>query len=147
MPHLTLPVSPGGLLIDIHVGVSRSREEALNESSQSIPPKVAARALIDTGADCSCMDMEIIKRLGLTPSGSTTILTPSTGANPVCVNQYDVSIHISFPHASMSYGWANVGLIEADLASQGIQALIGRDILGNGLLIYDGQSGTFTLSF
>jgi hypothetical protein len=74
------------------------------------------------------------------------VLTPSTGATPHSAYQYDVSIHIPFPHASMSHGYAEVGIVEADLACQGLQALLGRDILGKGLLIYDGQWETFTLS-
>lgn len=146
MPHITLSTSPNGLLIDVLVGVSRSREETLKKLSKPVPEKISVRALIDTGASCTCMDSQVVKKLGLHPTGSVAVLTPSTGATPHEAYQYDVSIHIPFPHASISHGYAQIGVVEADLANQGLQALLGRDILGKGLLIYDGQWGTFTLS-
>lgn len=40
-----------------------------------------------------------------------------------------------------------VPVVEAHLSFQGIQALLGRDILSNCLFLYDGQSGVFTLAF
>jgi len=73
------------------------------------------------------------------------MLTPSTGSNAHHANLYDVSLVLMHPKLSLTVN--NVPVAEAHLAIQGIQALIGRDILRRCLLIYDGQSGIFTLGF
>jgi hypothetical protein len=38
-------------------------------------------------------------------------------------------------------------VIAAELSTQGIHALIGRDVLQDCILIYNGASGDFTLAF
>ncbi len=40
-----------------------------------------------------------------------------------------------------------VAVIESELEVQGFQVLVGRDVLENCLLVYDGQTGIFTLAF
>jgi hypothetical protein len=40
-----------------------------------------------------------------------------------------------------------IPVVETPLASQGFQALVGRDILNQGLLVYSGKSGQLTLAF
>jgi hypothetical protein len=38
-------------------------------------------------------------------------------------------------------------IIESTLTMQGIQALIGRDVLANALFVYDGRANLFSLAF
>ena len=73
------------------------------------------------------------------------MLTPSTGGQPHTANQYDVSLVLRHPNLSLTL-WT-VAMAESQLLMQGIQALIGRDVLTNCLLVYDGQVGSFTLAF
>jgi hypothetical protein len=73
------------------------------------------------------------------------MLTPSTGDVPHQANLFDVSFTLL--HPGLSRVWKNVSVAESELVNQGFQALIGRDVLGQCLLIYDGQSGIFTLAF
>jgi hypothetical protein len=73
------------------------------------------------------------------------MLTPSTGAQPHYANVYDVSLILVHPALQLTMG--NVAVAESELMVQGIQALIGRDVLKNCLLVYDGALGVFTLSF
>jgi len=40
-----------------------------------------------------------------------------------------------------------IPVIESDLKSQGIEALLGRNILEQGILIYDGRRRLLTLAF
>lgn len=145
MPHLALQVAPGGPLIDVLIGVSKARQLALTQAGQSVPSSLQVRALIDTGASCSCIDPSIPKALGLAPTGIVTMLTPSTGGQPHTANQYDVSLVLRHPNLSLTL-WT-VAMAESQLLMQGIQALIGRDVLTNCLLVYDGQVGSFTLAF
>jgi predicted aspartyl protease len=145
MPHIVLQVVAGGPLVDILVGVSAEREEALKKASTPVPPPVPIRALIDTGASCTAIDPGALTSLGLTPTGSTPVHTPTTGNTAQNADQYDVSIVLLNPKLNLTF--PTIAVIESKLSIQGIQALIGRDVLTNCLFIYDGQSGIFTLSF
>jgi predicted aspartyl protease len=145
MPHLTVQVSPGGPVLDIRVGVSLARRQALLQSGQLVPNPVQIRALVDTGASCTCVDPQILQALTLSPRGITPMLTPSTGAAPHPANVYDVSLVLMHPNLSLTLG--NVAVAESHLSVQGIQALIGRDVPRRCLFVYDGQTGIFTLAF
>jgi predicted aspartyl protease len=145
MPHLTLQIAPGGPLVDILVGVSAGRLQALKQAAKPIPNAIQIRALIDTGASCTCIDPAVLKNLGLSPTGSTPIHTPTTGDQAHNANQYDVSLVLLHPKLQLTL--QAVPVVEASLMIQGIQALIGRDVLKNCLFVYDGQTGIFTLAF
>jgi predicted aspartyl protease len=145
MPHLNNPFTAGSPLIELYVSVSDPRRAALTAANQPIPKWQTARALIDTGASGTCIDPSILAPLGLTPTGTIAIQTPSTGGTTHLCLQYDVMLGIYHPTNSMILGTTPV--IATDLASQGIQALLGRDVLSKCLLIFDGSVGTFTLAF
>ncbi len=145
MPHLTLQIAPGGPIVDILVGVSQARQQALQRASQAIPPPVQIRALVDTGASCTCIDPSVLGRLGLAPTGTAPIHTPFTGVQPHQANQYDVSLVLM--HPLLTYTIGAIPVVESQLLIQGIQGLIGRDALGNCLFIYDGRAGIFTWAF
>jgi hypothetical protein len=151
VPHLTLSLSTGRPLIDIFVGVSQARQGALTTAGQPVPAPIPARALIDTGASCTCIDLTVLKQLGIPSTGTTPILTPTTGLTPHTVNQYDVSIMIVFGTQrqpfQVLFNAHTMPVVDADLRPQAILALIGRDILATGLLQYNGESELFTLAF
>jgi hypothetical protein len=83
MPHLTLPISPAGCALDVVVGISDPRAAALKAANKSVPPVKQARVILDTGATVSAIDEVVLKSLGLTPTGTTQIHTPSTKGNPI----------------------------------------------------------------
>lgn len=145
MPHLTVSFSSSGPLIDLSVGVSAQRRGALEKAGVQVPPFQRARALIDTGASATCIDPAILKPLGLTPTGTIHIHTPSTSGKPYICEQFDVGLGIDHPKDPMVL--LTVPVIATELAAQGISALIGRDVLASCLLIYNGVEGTFTLGF
>jgi hypothetical protein len=64
---------------------------------------------------------------------------------PISCDQFDVALGIDHPKNPMVL--LTVPVISTALAAQGIQALIGRDVLQNCLLIYDGAAGNLTLAF
>ena len=145
MPHLTLQITNGGPILDVLIGVSHARAQALQQAGQLVPNPIQIRGLIDTGASCTCIDPGVLNALNLAPTGVTPMLTPSTGAQAHHANVYDVSLHLLHPAITLTL--QNVPVAEAQLSIQGIQALIGRDILRSCLFVYDGQSGIFTLAF
>jgi hypothetical protein len=146
MPSVNLRISPQGPLIDVLVGVSTPRQVALTQAGQTVPANVQCSLLVDTGASNTCIDASIIHALALTPSGATTVHTPSTTATHMhTANQYDVRILIPSPH--MTRNFDAIPVIETDLLHQGIAGLLGRDLLAHCLLVYNGELGIFTLSF
>jgi hypothetical protein len=148
LPHFTLALDAagGGPIISVYVAVSQPRADALTAAGTAIPAPVLIRALVDTGASCTCIDPGVLTPLGLTPTGQMPMLTPSTGAVPQLKNQYDVSLIIpSGPHTPLVF--SAIPITESDLAVQGIQALIGRDILADCILAYNGTMRMFTLAF
>jgi len=75
------------------------------------------------------------------PIGQCTLATPSQATGFASVYR----VKVSFPQ---SWGgdteWSMIG---CDLASQGIIALIGRDVLSGCVLIFNGPGRYFTLTF
>lgn len=146
MPHFTLQFDSSGPIINAIIGVSGPRVNALRQAGQPVPDTQVVRALIDTGASGTCIDPRVLQSLGVVSTGSQPVHTPSTtSGNPYQAAQFDVSIII--PSQNLNKIFHVVPVIEANLDHQGIQALIGRDILSQCLLVYDGQSGLFTLAY
>ena len=151
MSHFAVPISPNGPLFDAFIRVSKSRFDVLQAAKQAIPPAQQIRALLDTGASASCLDISIINALGIPPTGTTSISTPSTGNTPYDVNVYDVSILIpptptSLPSMPLIFNTVAVAGCEL-LQAQGFHALIGRDILSVCMFHYNGPGGLIVVSY
>ena len=90
----------------------------------------------------------MLAQLNLTPTGTTQVNTPTTGNQPVSANTYDVSLAITAMAGLASFVLNTIPIIQSDLqSSQGIQALIGRDVLKLCHLTYDGRNGLFSLAY
>ena len=96
--------------------------------------------MIDTGASITVIKQGVADSLEINPVGATLISTP-TSANVSC-NQFDVQI--AFPN---NVTVPSIIVTEAPLQGQNIQCLIGRDILQNGVFIYNGHDNSFTITF
>lgn len=146
MPILNAQIDPDGPTVRIAVGASRPRIAALHRLGQAVPQPRLIRALLDTGASCTAIDSNVLRSLDLTPTGTVAIHTPSSSGSGHRCDQYDVSIVlINAPDVHvMSF---TIPVIECDLTAQGIEALIGRDLLDRCLLIYNGPVGVLSLSY
>lgn len=150
MPHFTLQLDVlHGPVVNAAVGVSEARRKALIAAGAAVPPQVAIRALIDTGASLTSIVPSALAKLGLEPTGSVSVHTPSTGTTPHSAAQYDVSLVIPGPTPeSQMLRVDTMPAITAELtAQQGIDALIGRDVLRTCLLTYNGSLGLFTIAY
>ena len=118
----------------------------MQTAGQAIRPAFRGRALLDTGASCTGIDSSIVQALGFMRTGTTSIHTPSTGTTPHVCNQYDISLIVlmapQFHIASLV-----IPVVESQLSNQGFHVLIGRDVLANALLVYNGKSGTASIGF
>jgi len=148
--HFTLQFDAGGPLLRAVVSVSAARAGALTAASQELPPPVPIQALVDTGASCTCIDPDIlINRLGLMATGEAECLTPTTGATPQKMKLYDIGLRIMAGSVTEPHLYLDpLPVMESGLFDgQGIHALIGRDVLNRCVLIYNGTTRLFTLSY
>src|SRR4051794_1484897 len=106
----------------MYVALSTPKIDALKKAGQQFPLPVKISALIDTGASCSAIDPSVVKALGLIPTGTTHIYTPSTGAGSHPCHLYDVCL--AFINPEIRVVGVTIPVIEAELFNQSIQALI-----------------------
>ena len=97
--------------------------------------KMKSNTLIDTGATISCISKDVVKTLKLQPIGVDRGSTPSGTA---IVNKY--LIDISFKKNMI---FKNIFVLESEIGNQGIDLLVGMDILNkNDIMIsnYDNHT-------
>jgi len=95
--------------------------------------------MIDTGATVSVIQQGLPAQLGLEPIGVVYVNTPTS----VYVACHKYLVRLIFPNNVL----AETPIIEAPLAGQRIQCLVGRDVLARGLFVYIGYGNLFSLSF
>lgn len=139
MPHSTYTLDSGGPVVTAGVSISEARREALGDGAVIPQPRVI-RALLDTGAAFTTIDPATMTALGLTPTGTIDILTPSTGTNHHTTDTYDVDLQIGTLRVP------NLRVAACELGS-GLNALIGRDVLSRCILIYNGTARIFSLAY
>ena len=120
--------------------------QVMAAAGQTPPPSVPVTLLIDTGASSTCLDPTAIASLALTATGTVQIQTPSTGGAAHCCNQYDISLIIPSPAGAPHFIDA-LPIIEASLRPQGIDGLLGRDVLARCILFYNGPLLGYTLAY
>lgn len=77
--------------------------------------------------------------------GRVTVHTASTGLSPLLADIY--AVEITLDGATTGLLATDLGVVAAnDLSGTGVDVLLGRDILGRGLLFYDGLERRFTLA-
>lgn len=94
--------------------------------------------LWDTGATCSAISMDVVSKLNLVPFGQQEIHTPS---GTKTVNSYLVDIVL--PNNLKISDWH---VIDSEIGDQGLDLLVGMDIISKGdfsVSNYDGKT-TFT---
>jgi Aspartyl protease len=125
----------------------RSARAGAGGSLATGAPAALGTFLVDTGASGTCVDRDLIKGLGLQPTGRTAISTPSTSGTPHYCDQYDVALFIPGNPGGGGHIVAALPIITTHLRSQGIDGLLGRDVLNNCVLIYNGNASILTLAY
>lgn len=119
-----------GPLIEVMVG----KPSSMGGSPQPIV------AMVDTGASISAIDVAAAQSLGLTQTGSVQI-----GGVGGLSQQPVFASSVAFSNPDKSYD--PIALVGAQIGQgTGFSMLIGRNILRDMTLVYDGKAGTFDLS-
>ena len=127
------PILAGSLT---HSDAQRKIRSDEGRNSKSVNGKV----LFDTGASGTAIDQSVAQNLGLLIIGPTKLNTPSHSNVPSLEYEGKIVIDGHPFHLERAVG-APV------LETQGVLALIGRDILSLGKLEYDGRTGIVTFRF
>ena len=150
-----------GAIVQIQIGVAGPLVEWLSERDAPIPPSVVGAAMLDTGASRTCVDVGILKGLGLEPTGIVDAWSPAgnsvDGLYFANLNFPELSVYGEFakpdiglsPLITVSFDHAVVGI---DLGGQTVHGLplvafVGRDILRVGQFLYDGLGGFYSVSY
>jgi hypothetical protein len=148
MPHFTLNLDVAGPVVNAGVSASEGRRNALLAANQPVPAIHHIRALVDTGASFTSIDPSVLEELGLTPTGTIEIVTPSTGKDTHTTDTYDIDFTMYASLEENPLLIPNLRIAACNLfLRQGIHALIGRDILSRCMLHYNGVVGIFSLAF
>lgn len=141
-----LAVSPSeamvrfGARVAVSIGLAQQFAEQLTLRGEQVPEPLVGEALIDSGASHTCVDTSIAGRLALPVVGQVNISSASHESTQL--NQYP--IRLEFIGAGIA---ANVlQAPSGPLGSQGLAVLIGRDLLREFLLVYNGPYGQWTLA-
>jgi hypothetical protein len=135
------------------VGVSAEYEAFLKSQGQPVPQRIELRALVDTGAYNTCISSGVLRRLGMPAIEKFPLLSATTGGDAQMCDAFDVSIAIPLPSVSRRRPTATelripaARVVAIELEGTPIDALIGRDLLKRCLLVYDGHSNRFMISF
>lgn len=129
-----------GPCVQVSIGLAQSIASQLLQQGQTLPKPISGIALIDTGASSTCIDSNVAQQLQLPVVNVVNVASAShtsTKQNvyPIQIEVVGLPISIEAPNA-----------IGAALNSQGLIALIGRDVLQHCTLFYNGITGSFTLS-
>lgn len=94
---------------------------AVVESSQNVLP---VKAQWDTGATGTCISRELVNRLNLMPTGKVKVSTPS-GVG--VMNKYVINLVLN-----NEIRIQNLIVMDSEIGKQGIDVLIGMDIISTG---------------
>ena len=107
---------------------------------EAIPSPVIGHALIDTGASVTCIDRDAAKKAGLAivDSGPMHSATHANEIVPIYAGRLSIQGLPNNIEARRAFG--------ANLKSQGLTALIGRDVLAQCMFVYNGIDSSFSLA-
>ena len=114
---------------------------------RSIPAPVQADFLVDTGASVTVLDPALVAQLSLVPRAGALATTVTAGTT-IFVSQYDVSLSVQDVGGTRpDLVLGNLLVAEIALGTSHYKGLLGRSVLQQCQLLYDGTSGTFRLDW
>lgn len=148
MPVLKGVLQPDGAVVDVQVCWSAGQVRQLRQAHRPVPPALDARALVDTGAEITCMDSALVHQLDLPLAHLALANVPAIGGLRVGA-QYHAGMVVVHPSGApgMDLVVQNLLILEVPLVGLGYQALIGRDLLARCDFLFGGRRQRFTLTY
>jgi predicted aspartyl protease len=140
MPRLQSRIDFDGAIINVRVELGAVEEAYLRAWGQPIPQPFSTTALIDTGASHTAVDPMILNHLGVIQRGVVLVRVP--GHANAHMPLYDVRVSLEIHHPAF-----DVQVAKIVPATHTVAVLIGRDILKNGTLLFDGQNNASSFWF
>ena len=145
MPVLRGRLQPEGAIVDVQVSWSASQAQQLRQAYRPVPPALDARALVDTGAEITCVDGVLVQQLGLPLAQLAVANIPALGGLRVGTH-YHAGVVVVHP-SGIPLVVPNILILEVPLTGLGYQALIGRDLLARCDFLYGGRRQRFALRY
>ena len=136
-------LAESGPIFSIEVDVSDLIFQEL--PNYELSPPTHGPALIDTGADITCMDIGVIGNLGVVANGAAFTHTSEGGfitpTYPVSITLPGVSDGVRFEYLTV----VGLDLRSAASGHRDLLCLIGRDVLQEFEFFFDGPRGRWSL--
>src|SRR5262245_51923788 len=115
---------------------------------QPVPPSRNAWALLDTGAETTCVDTILVQHLGLPLAHVTLANVPALGGLQAGAH-FHAGVALVHPSGNprLNLEVANLLILEMQLGAIGYQILVGRDILDRCDFLYSGRRKRFRLTY
>lgn len=148
MPHIRGPIIPGrGPICKVIVSVNAAVTQSLRSQGKTVP-QISLQCLLDSGADGTIIDISHLSFLD--PQNAP--LVNVTGLYGVVLSQPEFEVGLTIAHPSgnrrLHLTRPTFRIVHTALdVTLGFQAIIGRDLLDNCLLVYDGPNRTYLLGW
>lgn len=93
------------------------------------------------------VDDQIMRTLGLTPTGQTRVFTSNSQGLPERCDVYDIELEIVNSSGQASWKIQPLAVLARPLINLSNNGMLGRDVLDMGLLTYDGPGRQFSLAY
>jgi hypothetical protein len=148
MPVLTGQLEADGAFVNIRISLSRPEMMRRRAAGQPIPQPIALRAALDSGAEFTCFNQNLLGPLNLPLRGVSLVNAPGLGGLSLAP-QHDVGLTILHHSgtAALNLVIPELPILEMPLRTVGCDGVIGRDVLDRCLFVYNGPARTFALGY
>lgn len=121
---------------------------ALWRSNITVAP-IGLTFLVDTGAERTTVNDQVFRSLGIDkyPSSQTRLVGVTSKGVPSVADVFDVQLEIVNYKSGGNFVVDPLAVTSWPLLNAGIEGLIGRDILNQVTLTYDGRNRRFEIAF
>lgn len=143
-----------GARIRIRVNLDADSILDLRRKGLAVPQPMELDALLDPGAERSCIDPSVVSALALPTHAFNFTMAPGVGQSPLFGNAsvntpHPASVALLHPSGAEKDNLFLPFVVVQELSQHplGIDAIIGRDVLASCVMVYDGPAGTVTLAY
>lgn len=148
MPSLTLPITSDGVIIEALVSQPSARERAWAKVHGSAPsPDLRpVRLMVDTGALVTFLNPNIIEALGITQSSMSKVQTSASGTGTLLRPAYLIALVLKLGDSQLR-PFDPLLVTQCNVEGQGIDGMLGCDVLNEGRMVWDGAGRRCILTF